>query len=124
MTLADLSGGGVVHLAPAGTCTSPLDCGTSFPETGQWTPVSVAGVVPSACLTWFQAAQACALSGKRLLRNGEWQQAVAGTPDPGSADDGSTTCATHGLLPVNTGSRSSCKSSWGALDMVGNVRMG
>src|SRR5262249_45302703 len=74
--------------------------------------------------SWFQAAQACALSGKRLLTNAEWQQAVTGTPDPGF-DDGMTTCAimtdpmTSG--PALTGSRSACVSQWGAFDMGGNI---
>ncbi|MBI3797233.1 MAG: SUMF1/EgtB/PvdO family nonheme iron enzyme [Deltaproteobacteria bacterium] len=88
--------------------------------------MSIAGVKPSANLTWFQAQQACANAGKRLLRNGEWQVAAAGTPDPGAADDDSTTCNTtnDGFPandPVNTGSRSACVSRWGAFDMVGNV---
>jgi hypothetical protein len=43
--------------------------------------VSVAGVLPSTCFTWLQASQACALSGKRLATNREWQDAAAGTPD-------------------------------------------
>jgi len=68
-----------------------------------------------------------ALSGKRLLRNGEWQRAAAGTPDPGT-DNGTTDCATGGeggssgfFIAVNTGSRANCKSAWGVFDMVGNV---
>ena len=69
----------------------------------------------------YQANQACLLSGNRLLPNREWQGAAAGTPDPGAADDGSTTCVTTGAEPANTGSRSSCKSVWGAFDMIGNV---
>jgi formylglycine-generating enzyme required for sulfatase activity len=106
----------------------------SFPATGNWTPfpgsdppspgvfaASVAGVLPSACTTWFQAEEACALSGKRLLTNQEWQRAAAGTPDPGNADDGTTTCATNSVNPANTGARSACVSSWGVNDMVGNV---
>lgn len=84
---------------------------------------SAPGVMPSAFITWFQAQQACANVGKRLLRNGEWQMAAAGTPDTGLSDDGSTTCNTDGLGPgaVPTGSRSACVSNWGAFDMVGNV---
>jgi len=67
----------------------------TFPNTGNWKAeedskppspgvfaASVAGVLPSTCLSWFQAEQACALSGKRLATNQEWQRAVAGTPDP------------------------------------------
>jgi formylglycine-generating enzyme required for sulfatase activity len=81
---------------------------------------SVQGVKPSAYITYFQAQQALANSGKRLPSNAEWQQAVAGTPDFGS-DNGTTTCKTTGGSPVNTGSRSACVSHFGAMDMVGNV---
>lgn len=81
---------------------------------------SIAGVKPSAFITWFQSQQAAANSGKRLLSNGEWQMAAAGTPDPGT-DDGSTDCNIIFGGPVNTGSRENCKSAWGAFDMVGNV---
>lgn len=80
--------------------------------------ISKKGVVPSRYATWFQAQQACANSGKRLLTNAEWQMAAAGTPDPtqisqsdfennlatleqaarsnpgGAGDDGLTTCST------------------------------
>ncbi len=132
-TLTDLSA--ATQLSPAGTLTCPASpYPATFPPDGNWTPVSgssppspgvyavsVAGVLPSACITWFQAAQACALSGKRLLRNEEWQRAASGTPDPGT-DNGTSDCniSTAGG-PVNTGSRSNCKSNWGAFDMVGNV---
>lgn len=83
--------------------------------------VSVAGAVPSALITWFQAQQACGNSGKRLLRNEEWQQAAAGTPDPGT-DDGSTDCNVSSVFTaVPAGSRVSCVSAWGVFDMVGNM---
>jgi formylglycine-generating enzyme required for sulfatase activity len=98
----------------------------SFPDTGKWTAplyaVSKAGVTPSRFLTWFQAEQACALSGKRLLTNQAWQRAAAGTPDPGLAGDAiSTSCNTNTSGPVNTGSRSGCVSNWDVHDMVGNA---
>jgi formylglycine-generating enzyme required for sulfatase activity len=82
---------------------------------------SVAGVTPSAFITWFQAEQACANVGKRLLRNGEWQMAAAGTPDPGT-DNGTTDCniSATGTV-VATGSRSNCISNYGVFDMVGNL---
>src|SRR5262249_57996819 len=80
---------------------------------------SIPGVFPAACTTWFQAAQACALSGKRLITNREWQDAAAGTPDL-FPDDGATTCATA-AGPLFTGSRGGCVSSWGVADMIGNV---
>ncbi len=83
--------------------------------------VSLAGVRPSAVATWFQAQVACANAGKRLPTNAEWQVAVTGTPDPG-ADNGTTDCNTDStFLVANTGSRSSCVSTFGAFDMVGNL---
>jgi hypothetical protein len=132
VTLADLTAGGGVQLSPASSCDPAYP--VYFPSNGQWTPVfgssppspgvyavSIPGVHPSACVTWFQAAQACRLSGKRLATNLEWQDAAAGTPDPGT-DNGTSDCniSTAGDA-VDTGSRSNCKSSWGAFDMVGNV---
>src|SRR5215470_15119392 len=130
-TLAELTAGGATLLSPGTSCSGYPP---NFPNDGNWTPVqgsnppspgvyavSIPGVHPTACITWFQANQACLLSGKRLLTNREWQGAAAGTPDPGVADDGSTTCATINSVIANTGSRSSCKSAWGAFDMIGNV---
>lgn len=81
---------------------------------------SVAGVTPSSRITWFQAQQACANAGKRLLTNAEWQMAVAGTPDPGP-DNGTTDCNSATGAASLTGSRSSCVSARGAFDMVGNI---
>src|SRR5439155_21694548 len=122
-TLSDLTGGGATQVSPSSGCTPA--CPGSFDSTGNWTSplyaVSVAGVNPTACVSWFQAEQACALSRRRRLTNQACQRAAAGTPDPGSADDGSTTCVTNSAGPANTGSRSNCTSNWGAFDMVGNV---
>lgn len=75
---------------------------------------SVEGVAPAVDVTWFQAAQACANSGKRLLTNAEWQIAAAGTPDDAS-------CNTASGAAALAGANSACVSNWGAADMVGNV---
>ena len=138
VTAADLTGGGATLIG----CELEVDPAANYPEnfpnSGQWTPVpnsdppspgiyavSVPGVRPTTCTSWFRASQACRLSGKRLLRNDEWQDAAAGTPDPGLADDAATTCNTTrpntNIDLVETGSRASCRSSWGVFDMVGNA---
>jgi formylglycine-generating enzyme required for sulfatase activity len=75
---------------------------------------SVKGVIPRASITWFQAQQALANSGKRLPTNAEWQMAVAGTPD-------STACNVSSGSVQNTGANPGCRSDWGANDMVGNL---
>jgi hypothetical protein len=75
---------------------------------------SVAGVPPSRHISWFQAQQALANSGKRLPTNAEWQQAVAGTPD-------STACNISTGAVQNTGANAGCVSRFGANDMVGNL---
>ncbi len=89
-----------------------------FPANGNWTTplyaVSKTGVLPSTSVTWFQAQQACALSGKRLLTNAEWQMAASGTPD-------STACNVSSAAAANTGANASCVSNWQVNDMVGNV---
>jgi len=117
-TLADLTSGGATQLGaasvPDADCPSPY--GANFPPTGNWIQplyaASVPGVLPSSCITWFQAAQACRLSGKRLLTNLEWQDTAAGTPD------GAPCIVTGG--PGSAGT-AGCVSNWGAFDMVGNV---
>lgn len=105
--------------------TAADDYPGTFPDTGNWTTplyaVSKAGVLPSASLTWFQAQQACALSGKRLLTNAEWQMAAAGTPDPGTGGNNTSTCNTNTAGPALTGAHA-CVSNWSVNDMVGNVR--
>lgn len=65
---------------------------------------------PSAYITWFQALQACANAGKRLLTNAEWQMAAAGTLD--------ANCTGGAGL---TGDDATCVSNWGVYDMAGNV---
>jgi formylglycine-generating enzyme required for sulfatase activity len=83
---------------------------------------SVAGVTPSAYITWFQAQQALANVGKRLPTNAEWQQAATETPDTGVSDNGTSDCRTNsGGSAVATGSRSACVSRFGANDMAGNL---
>ena len=74
---------------------------------------SVPGVTPSRYITWFQAQQALANSGKRVPTNAEWQMAVAGTPDSSACN------VTSGI--ANTGAFATCRSAWGANDMVGNL---
>ena len=124
--LADLAKGGATQMGaiPMTGCTG-IDYGPDFPSTGNWTAplyaASVAGVPPSTCITWFQAQQACRLSGKRLVTNDDWQAAATGTPDPGASDDGVSTCATNSPFAALTGERTGCVSTWGAHDMAGNV---
>jgi formylglycine-generating enzyme required for sulfatase activity len=71
-------------------------------------------VLPAINVTWFQAAIACANSGKRLLTNLEWQQAAIGTPDRAGV------CNVEGTAARATG-RNQCVSPYGVFDMVGNV---
>jgi formylglycine-generating enzyme required for sulfatase activity len=127
-TLGDLQKGGATQVCaiPLGNDTcSTCTFGTAFPDNGNWSePVyaaSIPGVMPSTCITWFQAEQACRLAGKRLVTNQEWQAAAAGTPDPDDADDFTTTCNTNTTEPSAVGGRAACVSRWGAHDMVGNV---
>jgi hypothetical protein len=98
----------------------------TFPYHGQFTTplhaCSVSGVTPSRYLTWFQAQAACAASGKHLITNAEWQQAVEGTVDPGSSAGGGGGCVTSAAGPRVTGGGTSCVSYWGVEDMIGNLR--
>jgi len=120
-TVALLTAGGATQLGstyPAGYATC-ADNGQNC--TNDIYAVSLPGVLPSAYATWFQAQAACKNARKRLPSNAEWQAAVVGTPDPGP-DNGTTDCNTQSVFTtVATGSRSSCVSTDGAFDMVGNL---
>lgn len=115
--LLDLRTGGAVQV---GCTTYPYYHAafpTTFPKSGNWTvplyATSIRGVFPTACVSWFQAEQACALSGKKLLTNQEWQRAAAGSPEY-------TLCNTESYVASLTGAKSRCISKWGVFDMVGN----
>src|SRR5262249_29809403 len=71
-TLANLTAGGATQLSPSSSCTPGYP--SNFPRDGNWTPVagssppspgvyavSIPGVHPTACITWFQANEACGL---------------------------------------------------------------
>jgi hypothetical protein len=118
--LADLTKGGAVQLGVTDFDYDPCapngqNCADDIYA------VSLAAVTPSSRLTWFQAVAACENARKRLPSSAEWQVAAAGTPDPGP-DNGTTDCNTVSVFSaVAAGSRSSCKSTIGAFDMVGNL---
>jgi formylglycine-generating enzyme required for sulfatase activity len=114
-------------ICPGSTCD---DYPAEWPDSGNWTKklyaCAVKGVYPSRSLTWFQAQQACAASGRHLITNGEWQAAVAGTPDPGASnagDDGP--CNTSGSLGARRTGRTAgplaCVSKSGVEDLIGNL---
>jgi formylglycine-generating enzyme required for sulfatase activity len=101
------------------------DFPATFPANGQWTtPVyalSRSGVIPTRFVTWFQANEACAASGKRLPTNSEWLRAARGTPDPAAPSDGTGgTCVTSAPAPRKNGDGAACVSAVGAQDMIGN----
>lgn len=98
------------------------DYGDTFPDNGQWTAPRYAfslsvppGRVPSRFITWFQASEACAVSGKRLPTGEEWLRAANGTADS------SPGCNISTRAPRNPGGGAGCRSRWGAEDMVGNL---
>ena len=103
--------------APTGgnQITGTIPCNANGQDCTDIYARSVAGVTPRANITYFQAQQALANSGKRLPTNAEWQIAVAGTPD-------STDCNVGpGGSVQNTGANASCISNHSANDMVGNL---
>lgn len=116
-TQADLISGGAVQ---RGVSSNDYPCNIDGNDCATIYAVSISGVTPSSFITWFQAQQAAANSGKRLVTNAEWQMAAAGTPDPGGAP-GPADCNTTSNAKDLTGARANCVSRWGAFDMVGNV---
>jgi formylglycine-generating enzyme required for sulfatase activity len=109
--------------------------GAGLPKNGQGSGVyalSVANVKPSRVMTWFQAVEMCAASGKQLPDGQQWLRAARGTFDPGSNDGAlnprcntSSTTATPRNTALGVGSATdktgACTSDWGAEDMVGNL---
>ncbi len=105
--------------------TSADDYPANFPDDGDYSSplfaVSASGVMPSRFVTWFQANEACRAMGKRLPTLAEWHRAVRGTPDRGESSGASAACVTAFDRPLVSGSRTACRSAWGAEDMIGNA---
>ena len=108
--------------APTGgnQITGAIPCSANGEDCDDIYARSVSGVAPRADITYFQAQQALANSGKRLATNAEWQMAVAGTPNSGQAP-GSEDCNTSSAGAEPTGERANCISRHGANDMIGNL---
>ncbi len=92
------------------------NCGENAANPTPIYALSIGGEPPSAHITWYQAVQACANVGKRLPTTAEWQMAASGTP---SDTDGG--CNTGGTIANTDANESTCLSSTGAVNMVGNV---
>lgn len=109
---------------------------SNFPKNGQVKrgnelyAVSGRGVTGSCNVSWFQAAEACAASGKRLPTGAEWLQAARGTHDPAVGNNGFANKQCNTLPPsaqpreagqaIGDSADASCISDWGAEDMIGN----
>jgi len=118
-TQADLVAGGATPLGTASDDYAP--CASNGQNCADDIyAVSLASVIPSANISWFQAQEACANSGKRLPTSAEWQMGANGTPDAGP-DNGTTDCNSGSGAVTLTGGRKNCVSARGAFDMVGNV---
>ncbi len=105
---------------------------TTFPPNGQWSSaprgaplyaLSRVTVAPSRFITWFQAQEACRASGKRLPTGEEWLAAAQGTLDSTPVEGAPAgECLVQAVGGARSTGRSvSCKSSWGAEDMIGNL---
>ncbi len=103
-----------------------LSCDSKDPKTlqeserdlssGSCAPASQKDATPWRFINLSQAQRACAAAGKRLLSNSEWYRAALGT-NPDTSD-----CFLHGGgVGPRVSSESTCKSTAGAYDMVGNV---
>ena len=84
------------------------------------TPVSVSDAPPWTNVPLAQAMELCARVGKHLTKNSEWYRAALGTPD-GESDTGCVLGRVGASHAEKTGTHSTCVSSSGAYDMVGNV---
>jgi hypothetical protein len=118
-TFLDLASSGATRLGSGADDYAPCkDDGQNC--AGDIYAVSLPSEFPSAHITWFQAQEACASSGKRLPTSAEWQVGANGTPDPGP-DNRATDCNSASNIVSSTGSRAACISARGAFDMAGNL---
>ena len=86
------------------------------------TPVSVPDAAPWVNVPEHEALLLCAKAGKRLPTHREWYRAALGTPDGVSSTGDVCVLGRIGQSVADkTGTHSSCVSSYGAFDMVGNV---
>lgn len=109
-------------------CTGTCRGESVSPETTPVYACSVAGVIPSSFITWFQAKRACENSGKRLCTGTEWSSACggpAGSAYPYGDDYVPEFCnvADRGFqFKQLTGSMTDCEGAYpGLLDLSGNV---
>jgi hypothetical protein len=113
---ASWCGGGTLG-ADSGSDTTVAACSEAGAST---TSPNVDGALLRG-MTWFRAAAVCANAGKHLCTNAQWQAAVSGTPDPGASDGTGGSCVTSAAGPRSPGAGTSCRSKWGAEDMIGNM---
>lgn len=107
-----------------GVTENDYPCEDNGSDCNQITARSLVSVFPSRYISWFQAQQACANAGKRLLTNAEWQMSVAGTPEPEDVPLVAMGCNVSDDLSnvvAHTGDSFFCKSRWGIYDLVGNA---
>ena len=118
----------IPDIYPAGF---PADVCASQPCDNEETPVyacSLPGIIPSRCVSWYQARQACKNVGKRLCTPEEWQLACHGTGCtlyPFGDDFTWDVCnyieTFEGFSVLNTGEMEGCVNDWGTWDISGNV---
>jgi hypothetical protein len=110
------------------------DVGFTSDENDKVYSCSVKGIVPSRCLSWFQAKRACENSGKRLCSPEEWALACRGsecTEYPYGNDFTWDICnyiETYNyvdflmtFMVLATGTMEQCLSGFGVYDISGNV---
>ncbi len=116
---------GLVGPAPENAYATPTDHVAGFLDDASGSALEYAfsrtGVLPSRHTTQLQAMVACHASGKRLATLGELYLAARGTLDPGGDDGSSGRCRTNGTAVRATGLGPSCRSAYGAEDLIGNA---
>lgn len=112
------------------------DQGAGFPDGSTLSPArSVAGMLPTVNVTFYQAVAACEVAGKHLCTPAEWTDACDGTPGEGGTvfpwgdeplpDEVCAAAHADGTTDIpglaETGAYPACRTPSGVYDLAGNA---
>jgi formylglycine-generating enzyme required for sulfatase activity len=101
---------------PAGAANVPASFNRDGSGSAVIYAVSKPDVIPARGMTWYQAARACAMSGKEVIPDAIWQVAAMGTSDSGATSGtggtGGGSTADGANAKCNTNTNNATWTSW------------